>query len=90
MLVAGAVSRRRRAGRPRPTSIAADYWRPHPTDYYRFALSEPALDGLLCALPGPAAVRELVDALAAGPIDDDDQQYLLDLGELLRGTAKVT
>jgi hypothetical protein len=70
--------------------IAADYWRPHPTDYYRFALSEPALDGILCAPPGPDAVRELVDALAAGPLDDDDQQYLLDLGELLRGTAKVS
>jgi hypothetical protein len=70
--------------------IAADYWRPHPTDYYRFALSEPALDGILCAPPGPDAVRELVDALAAGPLDDEDQQYLLDLGELQRGTAKVT
>jgi hypothetical protein len=70
--------------------IAADYWRPHPTDYYRFALSEPALDGILCAPPGPDAVRELVDALAAGPLDEEDQQYLIDLGELLGGTAKVS
>ncbi len=70
--------------------IAADYWRPHPTDYYRFALTEPALDGILCAPPGPDAIRELVDALAAGPLDTDDHQYLLDLGELLRGTAKVS
>jgi hypothetical protein len=69
--------------------VGADYWRPHQTDYYRFALSEPALDGILCALPGPDAVRELADALEEGPLDDEDQQYLLDLGELLRGTAKV-
>jgi len=70
--------------------IAPDYWRPHPTDYYRFALGEPALDGILCSPPGPDAVRELVDALASGPLDEEDQQYLLDLGELQRGTAKVT
>ena len=69
--------------------IGADYWRPHPTDYYRFVLGEPALDGLLCALPGPDAVGELADALAEGPLDEDDHQYLLDLGRLLRGTARV-
>ena len=62
----------------------------HFTDYYRFALTEPALDGILCAPPGSDAIRELVDALTAGPLDADDHQYLLDLGELLRGTAKVS
>jgi hypothetical protein len=69
--------------------LTADYWRPRPTDYYRFALSEPALDGVLCSPPGPDAVRDLVDALAAGPLDEDDRQYLLDLGELYRGSATV-
>lgn len=69
--------------------IDADYWRPHPTDYYRFALTEPALDGILCALPGPDAVQDLADALAKGPLDEDDHQYLLDLGELVRGSVRV-
>lgn len=69
--------------------VADDYWRPHFTDYYRFALMEPALDGMLCALPAPHAVGELADALARGPLDDDDHQYLLDLGELQRGAARV-
>jgi hypothetical protein len=69
--------------------IGADYWRPHQTDYYRFALTEPVLDGILCALPGADAVRELADALDRGPLDEEDRQYLLDLGELLRGTAQV-
>jgi len=69
--------------------IDADFWRPHQTDYYRFALGEPALDGILCALPGPDAVRDLADALDQGPLDDEDRQYLLDLGELVRGTAKL-
>ena len=69
--------------------VGPDYWRPHQTDYYRFALAEPALDGILCALPGPDAVGELADALAQGPLDEEDRQYLLDLGELVRGEAKV-
>jgi aryl-alcohol dehydrogenase-like predicted oxidoreductase len=69
--------------------VAADYWRPHPTDYYRFALREPQLDGLLIAPPHPGAMTELVDAMAKGPLDDEDHQYLLDLGELVRGKARV-
>jgi hypothetical protein len=69
--------------------IGADFWRPHVTDYYRFALTEPALDGVLCGLPRAAAVRELADAMAKGPLDEDDRQYLLDLGELQSGRARV-
>jgi hypothetical protein len=69
--------------------IPETFWRPHPTDYYRFALTEPALDGVLCSPPGERGIRELVDALAKGPLDDEDQRYLLDLGELMRGTARV-
>jgi hypothetical protein len=44
---------------------------------------------VLCALPGPSAVGELADALAKGPLDDEDHQYLLDLGDLTRGRAKI-
>jgi hypothetical protein len=69
--------------------VNREFWRPRVTDYYRFALAEPALDGILCALPGPRAVRELADALAAGPLDADSHQYLLDLGALQRGIAQV-
>ncbi|MBA3503387.1 MAG: hypothetical protein M4D80_05345 [Myxococcota bacterium] len=69
--------------------VGADFWRPHQTDYYRFALTQPAIDGILCALPTVGAVRDLADALAKGPLDEDDHQYLLDLGELARGRATV-
>ncbi len=69
--------------------IAADFWRPHPTDYYRFALTEPALDGILCSLPSPASVRELADAMERGPLDEDDRQYLIDLGRLALGQARL-
>lgn len=70
--------------------VGDDYWRPRLTDYYRFALGEPALDGILCALPTPRAVGELVEAIDAGPLDDEGRQYLRDLGALRRGVAKVT
>jgi hypothetical protein len=73
-----------------PLGVPDHFWRPRHTDYYRFALSEPALDGLLCSPSTPREVRDLADALARGPIDDEDRQYLLDLGELVRGTARVT
>jgi hypothetical protein len=73
----------------RALGVGEDYWVPHPTTYYRFALTQPALDGLLVALPSPATVRELSDALAKGPLDDEDRQYLLDLGELARGKATL-
>jgi hypothetical protein len=69
--------------------VGDEFWRPHQTDYYRFALTQPALDGVLCALPRVESVRELSDALAKGPLDEDDHQYLLDLGELARGRATV-
>lgn len=69
--------------------IGSGFWRPHVTDYYRFALTEPALDGILCALPAPFAVRELADALAKGPLTDEDRQYMLDLADLSRGRAQL-
>lgn len=69
--------------------IGDDCWHPHHTDYYRFALSQPAFDGVLCSPPSPAALRELADALAKGPLDETDHQYLLDLAELARGNANL-
>jgi len=69
--------------------IDDDYWRPHVTDYYRFALTQPAVDGVLCSLPTPDSVRELDDALRKGPLSEDDHQYLLDLAALAQGQARL-
>lgn len=62
--------------------VEEDNWRPHITDYYRFALTAPALDGILCGMPDANGIKDLVDALAKGPLDEEDHQYLLDLGVL--------
>jgi len=69
--------------------LGPDYWRPRITDYYRFALSQPALDGILCSLPSIEAVAELERALENGPLDDQDCRYMLQLGKLARGAARV-
>ena len=41
-------------------------WRPGVTDYYRYALTRPEVDGLLCALHEERHVAELGEALARG------------------------
>jgi aryl-alcohol dehydrogenase-like predicted oxidoreductase len=66
-----------------------EYWRPQITDYYRFALSRPELDGLLCALTTPAEVEALAAALELAPLSADEQQYLIDLAELAAGKATL-
>src|SRR6185312_5815833 len=62
--------------------VGEDNWKPDITEYYRFALTAPALDGILCGMPSPEGVQELADALAKGPLDDEDHQYLIELGIL--------
>ena len=64
-----------------------DYWRPGVTDYYRFALTRPEIDGLLCSPTTPREVKDLSRALEEGPLDEEEEQYLIDLAELDAGSA---
>lgn len=59
-----------------------DLWLPTIGDHYRFALTPPAMDGLLCMLGEPSHVGDLVDALAEGPLDEGDQNHLIALARL--------
>jgi hypothetical protein len=54
----------------------------------RFAFSQPALDGVLVALSHPREVRHLADALAAGPMAEDDQRYLITLAKARRSVQE--
>lgn len=56
-----------------------DSWRPAPADHYRFALSQPGLDGVLASFSHPREVGQLADALADGPLDEASQGYLMTL-----------
>ncbi len=69
--------------------LSEDYWQTKVTDHYRFALGHPAIHGILGALGQPAHVGELVEALARGPLDDGEHQYLLDLADLQLGRASL-
>jgi aryl-alcohol dehydrogenase-like predicted oxidoreductase len=66
----------------RELGLTSAHWRPLHTDYYRFALSQPAVDGTLCSLRHPREVRALNRALAAPPLNHREQQYLIDLARL--------
>jgi hypothetical protein len=73
----------------RRVGLAADDWQPELTCRYRFALARPELDGLLCALDEERHVAELDEALARGPLDAEETQYLCDLGDLSAGRARL-
>ena len=69
--------------------LTADDWEPRVVDYYRFALGRPEMDGLLVSLGAEHHVAELDEALAEGPLDEDDLQYMRDLGALASGRARL-
>src|SRR5205814_6788096 len=52
------------------------HWLPGPTDHYRFVLTRAALDGVLVSPSNPAELRGLVNALEAGPLDSDEEEYV--------------
>jgi hypothetical protein len=67
--------------------LTSAYWQPKMTDYYRFALAQRALDGLLCAPRTPQAVASLARAMEAGPLTEEEHTYLRDLAHLSSRTA---
>jgi aryl-alcohol dehydrogenase-like predicted oxidoreductase len=79
----------RTPGELRALGLGPELWRPRPTDYYRFALSSPEIDGILCALRDPRQVAALGRALASPPLDADEERYLIDLAKLSTGKARL-
>jgi hypothetical protein len=59
--------------------LAESNWHPHLTDHYRFALSRPEVDGVLCSLASEQQVTDLADALARGPLTEGEQDYVMTL-----------
>lgn len=66
-----------------------DYWQPSITDYYRFALTRPEIDGLLCSPSTPKEVEALAQSLEEGPLDEEEVNYLLDLAMLDEGRGTL-
>lgn len=59
--------------------LEEDTWCPRPQDGYRFALSRPELDGVLCALQSAEEVQALADSLEEGPLEQDEQDSMISL-----------
>jgi aryl-alcohol dehydrogenase-like predicted oxidoreductase len=55
---------------------------PPVTDYYRFALSNPCVNGLLCAPQEASQIESLAAALASGPLVPAQQEYMIRLSAL--------
>jgi len=57
-------------------------WLPNICDYYRFVLSHPAMDGILCAPQTPSEIRQLATALEQRPLLSQEQDYMIRLAAL--------
>jgi len=68
--------------------IEPEIWRPELSDYYRFALTRPELDGILCAPKFPAHVERILRAVEAGPLTSEEEEHMIDLA--LLGTGQAT
>ena len=66
-------------------NLSDEHWHPTVTDFYRFALSRPEIDGLLCSPSTPQEVAALAAAMEEGPLDEEEETYLLDLAALAEG-----
>jgi hypothetical protein len=73
--------------RIRELGLSRDFWQPAITDHYRFALTPPQVNGLLCSPETPRQVDALCRAVEQGPLDEEEEQYLVDLAMLNEGRA---
>ncbi len=64
-------------------------WQPSPADHYRFVLSRPEVDGVLCSPQTPAQIESLARALEQGPLNEEEQEHLLLLAGLASGELEL-
>jgi hypothetical protein len=62
--------------------LAPGFWHPAPTDYYRYALSRAAVDGVLFSAGAEAHLYELAAALQAGGLLPEEEAHLESLAAL--------
>jgi len=73
--------------RIRALGLSSDFWQPAITDHYRFALTPPQVNGVLCSPDTPRQLDGLCRAVEQGPLDEEEEQYLVDLAMLHEGRA---
>lgn len=62
--------------------VDREMWLPLRTDYYRFVLARPEIDGILISVKSPLELEGVVTAHAQGPLDPDEENHLLGLAKL--------
>lgn len=67
----------------RAAGVPEGFWLPEVGDHYRFALSRPELDGILCSPGTPAEVTAMLEALDEGPMTAAEEDHLLLLATLI-------
>jgi hypothetical protein len=67
--------------------IDPEAWQPRVADHYRYALTQPTVDGLLCRLDIEQHVDDLLEAIADGPLTPDEIEHMDVLGGLGAGKA---
>lgn len=73
----------------RELGLDEDHWIPEPPDYYRFALSRPEMSGILGSLNSPGELDALAAALDQGPLQAEEEDYLVSLAALAAGRARL-
>ena len=63
--------------------LSKGYWLPDPCDYYRFVLSRPEINGILCSPLRPEQIKELARALEKGPLSYQEEEYMIWLSSLV-------
>ena len=69
--------------------LTPEHWQPEITDYYRFVLGRPEVDGLLCAPRTPEQVDAMVRAVEQGGLTEEERVYIRDLADLSMGKARL-
>jgi len=62
--------------------FGGDDWLPRPVDYYRFVISEPRIDGLLCSPATDQELSELIALLEQPPLSTQQREYMAWLSTL--------
>lgn len=64
-------------------NLPKSYWVPDVCDYYRFVLTRPEIDGVLCSPMQPEEVQQLARALEKGPLTREEEEYMIWLSSLV-------
>jgi hypothetical protein len=78
-----------RPERWRELGLDEDHWIPEPGDFYRFVLSRPEMNGILGSVNTPGELEALDAALTQGPLEAEEEEYLVNLAALAEGRARL-